>query len=583
MNSGRPDVILKKYRSILFSALAVELVTFIVSLMDPVIAGSRIGLDALSAISLFSPFISVSTFVAAVINTGTLVNYTNMIGSFQNRRANEVFSQGTVMAVFAGVVMTSVILLIKPLFISSLSLSAELEGYLDSYYTIAAFYPMFFPVNCILNNIIVTEGGEKYAAITGIVSTIGNILLSYWFAGAFGVTGIAVASLASNIIFTVSLVAWFFIRKSNVRFVRCFSFADLFLIIKCGIVKASKFASASIMLWILDLYFLRNFDEITFKVWMIDQNIINMSAVFLGLAMTLQPMIGTLVGEKNTKAIRILVRCLIRDLVIIGAGCSAVVICLTRPILRFLGATDETVLNTGVTALRTTSLTIVFSAVTASFFVYYILVDRQILAFVISFLADLICPTGLVILFGTLSRSPMIIWGALAVSGALALLLSAVIVWLHRKQSSFPLLLPKGQDEIIHIFSFEITAENSSEMAETTGRLLSDKGFSKRLQLLVSACIEDMLGLIAELNADRKDRLFAECTLITEDRSVRMILRDTGKKFDISEMNTAEHSFLRYTVERLMTAADHNAYISTTGYNRNELMFNESQTGKDEK
>ena len=53
MKSNRPDVILKKYRSIFLSAVAVEMVTFIVSLIDPVIAGRCIGIDALSAISLF--------------------------------------------------------------------------------------------------------------------------------------------------------------------------------------------------------------------------------------------------------------------------------------------------------------------------------------------------------------------------------------------------------------------------------------------------------------------------------------------------------------------------------------------------
>ena len=113
MSSGKPDVILRKYRSILFSALAVELTTFIVSLLDPIIAGNRIGIGALSAISLFSPFISFSTFVAAVINTGTLVNYTLMIGKFQKKRANEIFSQGMIMAVSAGVMMTLIILLVN--------------------------------------------------------------------------------------------------------------------------------------------------------------------------------------------------------------------------------------------------------------------------------------------------------------------------------------------------------------------------------------------------------------------------------------------------------------------------------------
>ena len=198
MSSGKPDVILRKYRSILFSALAVELTTFIVSLLDPIIAGNRIGIGALSAISLFSPFISFSTFVAAVINTGTLVNYTLMIGKFQKKRANEIFSQGMIMVVSAGVMMTLIILLVKPLFISSRSPPAEVEGYLNRYYNIAAFYPLLFPTNCILNNIIVTEGGEKHAAISNICCIVGNIIFSFRLAGIFGIMGIAAATLASK-------------------------------------------------------------------------------------------------------------------------------------------------------------------------------------------------------------------------------------------------------------------------------------------------------------------------------------------------------------------------------------------------
>lgn len=578
MSSGKPDVILRKYRSILFSALAVELTTFIVSLLDPIIAGNRIGIGALSAISLFSPFISFSTFVAAVINTGTLVNYTLMIGKFQKKRANEIFSQGMIMAVSAGVMMTLIILLVKPLFISSLSPPAEVEGYLNRYYNIAAFYPLLFPTNCILNNIIVTEGGEKHAAISNICCIVGNIIFSFRLAGIFGIMGIAAATLASNVVFSVLLVIWLFIKKSNVRFVFHFSFEDFFCIAKCGIVKASKFVAASIMLWSVNLYILRNYDEVTFKVWTIDQNIIGLSSVFLGLAMTLQPIIGTLLGEMNTKAIKLLVHHLMRDLAVIGVGCSALIICFTGTVLKCFGVADGDVFGAGITALRITSLTIVFSALTAAFFIYYILVGRQLLAFVIGLLTDLLCPMSFVLLSGTLCKgSPDILWIAIAASGLIAFLLSAVIVFLRCKQSSFPLLLPLSRDEQIHIFSFEITAKNSSEMAKITEKMLLDNGFSKRLQLLVSVCIEDMLGLILEHNPTDSRRLYAECTLIIGEGSVQVIIRDTGKQFDLSDLSTEEHSFLQYIVERLMTVTDHSAYISTTGYNRNEMVFKENK------
>ena len=102
-------------------------------------------------------------------------------------------------------------------------------------------------------------------------------------------------------------------------------------------------------------------------MWTIDQNIIGLSSVFLGLAMTLQPIIGTLLGEMNTKAIKLLVHHLMRDLAVIGAGCSALIICFTGTVLKCFGVADGDVFGAGITALRITSLTIVFSALTAAF------------------------------------------------------------------------------------------------------------------------------------------------------------------------------------------------------------------------
>ncbi len=52
-------------------------------------------------------------------------------------------------------------------------------------------------------------------------------------------------------------------------------------------------------------------------------------------------------------------------------------------------------------------------------------------------------------------------------------------------------------------------------------------------------------------------------------------MRDNGRHFDITDEDMSEYSFTKFTVDRVLATTEHNAYITTTGYNRNELMFAE--------
>ena len=61
---------------------------------------------------------------------------------------------------------------------------------------------------------------------------------------------------------------------------------------------------------------------------------------------------------------------------------------------------------------------------------------------------------------------------------------------------------------------------------------------------------------------------------MVEEEGVRLILRDSGKIFDITDTDTLPDSFREYVVANLMIAAqEYKSYITTTGYNRNELFF----------
>lgn len=77
MKETRPRFLVRKYRSILLAAIVEEMVVYIVSLTDTIVAGNLIGEEALEVVGLASPFLTIALFLAAIVNGGTVRNYSS--------------------------------------------------------------------------------------------------------------------------------------------------------------------------------------------------------------------------------------------------------------------------------------------------------------------------------------------------------------------------------------------------------------------------------------------------------------------------------------------------------------------------
>lgn len=565
-----PLILLKKYRSILLSSLSVEAVVYAASLTDSIIAGNLIETEAFSAISLFAPLTFASSFVASIVNSGTLFNYNRKIGQFEKRRADEIFSQGIVMALLLGALSTLIALLVKPIILSAASASPKITGYLDRYYPAASFYLFLFPVSCILSNIVIADGGEKRSAVSDISCIMLNILLSLALAGPYGVMGIAAATLISKIAYLGLICSWFFSQKNTVHFVFHFSREDFFSIIGKGIVRASKYIITAAMIWIINLFILSECDGRTFQIWAVCQNITGLSAFFLGIAMTLQPFMGTLLSEGNTKAAGILVKRLSRDMGIIGAVCTLLFLAFPAAALELFGIRDGAVIAQGVAAVRIMSLGIVFSAQLTLFFVYYYLIGKSKLAIAVSLTSDLLLPVGTALLLWKISGGdPVCIWIGLTGSGFLSVLVLSGVILGRYGRGKYPLLFSGERDRDIYIYAFLTEDGMSSAASETALRLLRGKNISDRL--LPGVCMEELINLIRQQNDGKP--VLVECTLIAEQNGLRMVFRDDGLRLNITGETAGQYSFLKYIADSVMTAAAYTSYIVTAGYNRNELFF----------
>ena len=205
----KPVFLIRKYHRILRAAIVVEAITYLASLTDAVVAGHAMGAEALTAINLVSPLLMIITFFGGAINTGTVLRYSYFVGRFDRERAHEIFSEGCIMAVAAGVVLSGLFYALEQVLLARMVLSESLKQYVHDYYVIVALYAVAAPLGFLLDNIVIADGREKLSAAANVIYILGNILFSALFSQWWGIRGVAAATVLSVVLFDAVICLWF--------------------------------------------------------------------------------------------------------------------------------------------------------------------------------------------------------------------------------------------------------------------------------------------------------------------------------------------------------------------------------------
>ena len=574
MNETKPAFIINKYRSILFAAIIVEAVGFIVSLTDSVVAGLFLGEETFAAVGLMSPFLSASTFLSSIINTGTVLNFSFQVGKFNKKRANEFFSQGVITALATGAIYALVLLMVSRPLIDGIAPSEEIRQNLSEYFYF--FLPFFFlqPIACVLDNLLFADGAEHLSAAANTIMIVSNVVFSVLFANLWGIKGIAIASVLSRVLFIMIISLHFFSRKNTLKFVFHWKKADLFIIFKSGIVKASTYALDAILIYIINQFAAFYFDINTLLILLVVERFMGIMTLFIGLSMGIQPILSTLQGENNTKAQRFLVLAAVRDMIIVGGIITLLTFFLSSQFVIAFGIEEDSVLySQAVIALRIVSSTVILQAVLTFFFIYYVYIDKKALAFVICLIKNFISPVVIAVLLAVILGSNAGIWIGLASAPILALLISVLIVYLKYGRKQFPFLIKEDPDQEIFIYDFDINEDNVVKLAATVQDRMNQLSFPANTEVMAGLITEEVLMLILDKNEETKKTIRAECTLLSRPDGIMLILRDSGVIFDFTETDVHVDSFRQYIVSTLMMKQELKLYLTTTGYNRNEFFF----------
>ena len=138
----------------------------------------------------------------------------------------------------------------------------------------------------------------------------------------------------------------------------------------------------------------------------------------------------------------------------------------------------------------------------------------------------------------------------------------------------FPYLLESDSNDIV-ILEDLLTPESCSGLSALVSREITERGHTKETANHATLFTEEILLTVLEKNRKRKRRLQAEITLLFDRDSVQLIERDNGEIFDDTDQDMKVDGFSSYVLSRLMVVHQEKMYLTTTGYNRTMLQFND--------
>ena len=542
---------------------------YIMLLSSNIIAGLMIGKDAVAAINIVAPLMSVSMAISLCVSEGTSVLYSRAIGKMDKERADKLYGMGVIANTILAIVIPVFIFVFKNIYLNQSGATGDILKLAREFY-------FFLPLECVLlifctyfGQMIYNDGDEKVVSISYFLQFFGNIGLSIVFAKLFGIRGIMMGTCAGNLLALISLLFHSSSKANTLKFVYYFNFKELIRAIKYSITDGLYYFLWGVVDYVLISFISRNFGEEYLVLLAVAVSLIEFSVVFDGIGMAIQPLIGVYLGEKNHLLIRRLMKDTVLTAIIEGVIATVFVYIFAPFFARLFGINDPTLMEPAVIAIRIMCSAFVANALFMLETSYYLYTDHIWFAVVATFLKDGILYMILPLLFGSLIGINGI-WIGFALAPVLAIILSMLCLYFYFGKKKFPWILENMDHEIV-VMDDLLSLDSIADVSEAVHDQFEKHGYDRKIAMKARLFAEEIFSTIREKNEDKK--VIIEVSLLYDDDSVRLIFRDSGKIFDITDPDLEITSISSLLLNKLLSMKEEKDYIPTTGYNKNVLRF----------
>ncbi len=410
------------------------------TMVDGLFVSNLIGTDALSAINLTAPVISLVTAVSTMLATGGSAVIMKKTGEKKSREAREDFTFLILVNVVVGLVMCAVGYRTMHVLFAGMHLSAAVEGYCVEY---LSRYLIFTVPILLMNNFTLYMIASEKATLSLVCSVTGGVLnmaLDYVFLGVLGM-GIGGAAIATGLGYSVTAVAGLFVfsqKKSLLHFTKpAFRGSVLIRAATNGCSEMATALVTGIVTMMFNWTMLRYVGEDgVAAVTIIMYVLMFASSLYTGYSCGVAPMISFYYGEQNREKLRKLVVISLKVIACISVVTVAASLALTRPLVSVFARPDNPVFELAATGNRICSIALVFIGFNIFASGMFTALSNGIVSAVLAF------SRSFVFMLITMIVLPMIlgvngIWLATPAAELMALILSVSMFLKYRKRYGY--------------------------------------------------------------------------------------------------------------------------------------------------
>ncbi len=519
-------VIGERFRAVFTASIASMAIAYVLLLTDNIVAGQFVGDEAVAAMTLVAPIMTLIFFLSYMVADGLAMMFSYAKGNNDRRKANELFGMGTEVSVAAGIIVTLVLVVFREEILSLWKISPQLMTYAVDYYRGLMFVALPCMLNIYFYTIYVAEGEEniclKASIAMFVVNMAGDILLGY----KFGLLGIAIATTVGNLVSFLYHVPYLFSKNCQLRFVRYWNGEEFWRGIFYSWYHSMDTLCLALLPVIFSAFVIFRFGEQHLIIVTVIVNMITLLiAIYTGIVDCLQPMVCQYHAEGALHSVRKTMHLGITSTIAVTAVLILFSFVFAEVLPGLFGvAPEEKLYSEAVYAVRIFMPFTIFLGVTLMFANYYIYVERLNLGALIKFLLLLVLPSaGLIAGFFGIK----FLWAGVGFSFIVALILNRLIT-----RNKFGLLLidPKI---FSRQFSFDTTAapENLPALTSELEKFFSRIKFDDERKIFLMTLTEKIFNVYATRNKNFQ----LEVSIIPDGDEMILIFRDNGEPVNPSE------------------------------------------------
>ena len=571
LTKRQPALMTKKFYSMLLGGTLTSMVLSVLLMSDSFIAGAIIGSDAVAAVTLVMPLYSLAAFFSAVISLGVPVLYSREMGEFNKQGANQVFGVGVLMSVIVGIVLFLLTGVLGEMYLLSSSPSAEILDQAKEYLFWMRFTILVVPMQTLINAAVYGDGDETLSTVAYAVQGLGNIAFSIILGNIMGIGGIGLASFLFNAVSILILMVHFAKKSNSLHFNVYFSFGVLKDIVRHSIIDSSSYLFLAAITGTLNAFIGAQYGA----KYLILVSGISLCREFLllfeGIGEAVGPIFGVYIGEQNRKGLCSSYALAKRTAIIEGIAVTLFLIVAAPFVPGFLNVENPELARLVTDCIRFYALGTTFVSLLYLITSYYLVIEQITLGVVASALRDLVMGIGLAVLLGRIFGLYGMFIG-LAIAPVFAYALLMLYLTLRYGKNDCPMLLSKVPvDNRSYIFNLSVEPEKIIDVQKNVEALLVESNVDHRTVGKVKLLIEELYMLIREKNGDKN--VLSELTVFLRPEEIRLITKDDGILFDISEADVDLTSIAAFAVSSYMEKLGQDKrHLTTMSFNRSAFV-----------